>query len=298
MSGSGPSRNLPVGSVLRGTYTIEAVLGEGAFGTVYRVSHRYLGTQAMKVFHAMADPVNARGIIEEAITLSGLIDPHVVRVYEANVLDSTERQQFYMTMEFVPGGTLSSFLDRKVRLDPLSAVKTAWQICSGVGAAHRCSPPIVHRDVKPQNVLIQSVSVDGTPRVKVGDFGLARHVDADSLMTRAAGTVHYLAPEAAWGFCTPASDVYAAGVVLFQLLTGLFPFPIGRAEDMTTASGAREAVLRSRQRPPAPPSAFRMGLPRQVDAVVLRALSADPQDRYRDANALARDLESLVRSLE
>ena len=294
MSEFARDRRLSPGEVVRGTYTVEETLGSGAFSTVYRVRHRFLGTQAMKVFRTGAAMPSVDAVVGEASILANLLDPHVVRVFEANTLDVMPPEQPYLTMEFVAGGTLEAFLDRTLRLHPLSALKTARQICTGLGAAHRTTPSIVHRDVKPQNILVWAVSPHGTPQVKVGDFGLAKHVDPDSQMTRAAGTLLYLAPEAIWGFHTPASDVYSAAVVLFRMLTGMFPFPLPDDADTSTAANAREAVLRSRQAIPPPPSRFRLGLPTQIDGVVRRALAPESRDRFLDTNVFGAELDRLI----
>lgn len=294
MSASEADSRPALGDVVRGTYAVEELLGVGTFGSVYKVRHRFLGIQAMKVFRVNEGGPSVEAVVEEARILSALLHPCIVRVFEANTLDDTSAQQPYMTMEFVPGGTLDAFLERKVRLSPLSALKTAEQICAGLAAAHSSSPPIVHRDVKPSNVLVSSVSLNGTPQIKIADFGLAKHVDPTSLMTRAAGTLHYLAPEAAWGYHSPSSDVYSTGVVLYQMLTGTFPFAIPSDQDVSTLAGARDAVLQSRRELPPPPSRFRMGLAWSIEAVVLRALAPEANDRYPHAMAFADDLGRLV----
>ncbi len=293
MSASAPEDALAVGEIVRDTYTVEAHLGGGAFGAVYRVRHRFLGPQAMKVVRTGPSLPSIEEVLEEARLLATLIDPHVVRVFDANTVTTDSGERPYLTMELVVGGNLEEVLARKVRLNPLSALKTARQICAGLGVAHSRQPPVVHRDVKPQNVLVHSVSVHGTPQVKVGDFGLARHVDPDSRMSAAAGTLHYLPPEAAWGFHTPAGDVYATGVVLYQMLTGIFPFPLVEGH-VDTLEQRRIALLSARRVPPAPPSRYCLGLPTQMDALVLRALAPDPLQRYPDALVLGQQLDHLI----
>lgn len=272
-------------------------LGQGSYGTVYKVRHRLLGVQAMKVFRVTDAGPTVEQVIGEALILSKLSDPHVVRVFEANTIDDSFPQEPYMTMEFIAGGTLESLLERRVRLQTLSALKAARQICAGLAAAHRQIPPIVHRDLTAQNVLIDSISPHGTPQVKVADFGLAKHVDPDSRMVRAAGTLAYLAPEAAWGFATPSSDVYSLGVLLYRLLTGVFPFPLVARSEMTTAASARNALLQSRRVEAPPLSRFSLVQMDKIQPLVEKALAVDPHERFRDAVELGRQLDSLLGEL-
>ena len=294
MSLSGAEAALVPGEVVRGTYTVEALLGAGAFSAVYKVRHRFLGVQAMKVFHRDRRAPNVEDVMKEAVILSGLQDPHVVRVFEANTTDGASAGWPYLTMEYAPGGTLEEHLERRVRLNPLSSLKTARQACAGLAAAHQAQPPIVHRDVKPQNILLWGVSVNGTPQVKIGDFGLAQHVDPESLMTRAAGTIHYLAPEATWGYHSPTSDVYSLAVVLYRTLTGVFPFALPDEEDRSNLESIRSAVARVRRTPAIPPSVFRLGLPRHIDGLVARALAPMPAERFNDAVEFGSALDRLI----
>jgi len=271
--------------VVRDTYVIERELGRGAFGSVFRVRHRLLGTQALKLFRADSG-IEAGEVIQEAIVLNRLVHPHVVRCFEANVMDESEPPLCYMTMEYLDGGTLEDKLQAKVRLGVDDALDIAAQVSMALGAGHALRPALVHRDVKPQNILIVS-DEPGSWNVKLGDFGLAKHVDPDTLMTRAAGTLLYLAPESVWGVHSPASDVYALGVVLYRMLTGVFPFPLRSSVDTSTAAAARSAASEARKAPPAPPSRFRLGLRSNIDEVVLAALQPVPSDRPPDGNALA-----------
>jgi serine/threonine protein kinase len=300
MSGYEANPDLPIGTLIRGTYTVEKRLGEGAFGVVYRVRHRFLGSQAMKVLATKSNDAGATSgeIIEEARVLATLVDPHVIRLFEANTLDPDLGGYPFITMEYVHGGTLESFLDAWVRLHPLSALKVARQICTGLGIAHRHDPPIVHRDITGCNVLVSSVSPHGTPQIKVGDFGLACYIDLDSRMVRPAGTLVYLAPEAIWGYHTPTSDVYSIGVLLYRLLTGVYPFPLPSSSDRATAATLREAILRSHRTVPLPPSAFRPELSRDVDVLLRRVLAPDAHSRPQDAVAFGSELDDILRHLQ
>jgi eukaryotic-like serine/threonine-protein kinase len=268
----GPAAHrLRPGDLVRGVYVVERELGSGAFGTVYRVRHRLLGHQAMKVYR-LADAARVADALGEARLLMGLAHPNLIRMFDANTVDGARPEPLYMTMEYVDGGTLWQTLEVRVRLSVAEAVSIARQVCAGLAVAHASSPPIVHRDVKPQNILM------ARDRAKLGDFGLACQVDPHSLMARSGGTLGYVAPEAAWGFHTPASDVYSIGVVLFRMLTGMPPQPAG------PATGHWE---------PPPPSRFRLGIGGSLDELVLRALAREPADRF----ASAVDLEAALGNL-
>jgi serine/threonine-protein kinase len=296
MSASAPEQLLEPGTVIRNTLTVEGVLGTGAFGTVYRVRHRFLGTQAMKVFRVGLGRPSADEILVEARLLSGLVHPNIVRVHDASTLTLEGEERPYMTMEFVAGGSLEDALARRTRLNTLSAVAVVSQLCSALEVAHSAQPPIVHRDIKLQNILVSRISNQGMFSVKLGDFGLARPVDRYSLMTTAAGTLAYLAPESGWGVYTPASDVYACAIVLYRLLTGVFPF--APVESEMAEAALRDAVARTRRHLPPPPSRYCLGLPTQLDDVTLRALAPDPSDRFRDAAAFGCQLRDIVGTLQ
>jgi len=275
---------LSPGQVVRDTYEVERLLGEGGFAEVYRVKHRFMGRQAMKVFKA---PGLALEDIErdlaEALLLSRIKHPNIVEVYDANVLH-TERGCFgYFTMTYVPGGTLERYWRSfGAELMPIEqVVEIGRQICRGLAVAHSSSPPIVHRDIKPQNVLV-GFGPDGL-HVRLTDFGLAKAVNPLTLLVSAKGTLGFKPPESLENIDSCAADVWGVGTILYLLLTDEMPFPALNARDIGEASRFL--------RPIRPPSIYNVNVDAGLESIVYRCLAASPSDRYADANELLHDLE-------
>jgi serine/threonine-protein kinase len=275
---------LEQGENLHGTYEVERYLGEGAFAEVYRVQHRILGRQAMKVFKRSG--VTEDQIVEmlsEAILLSKIGHPNLIRVFDANVLERPEGPRGFFTMEYVAGGTLDRlWRSYRKRLMPVDeAVAVIRQVCSGLAVAHDASPPIVHRDLKPQNLL---VGYDGAGlRVRVSDFGLAKQVHPLTLLASARGTLGFKPPEAFSNMDSPASDVWALGTTLYLLLTDRMPFPMLANRDLD-AAGVCVGTLR-------PPSFYNICVDPLLEKLITRCLQPDPASRYPDARALLEALE-------
>jgi serine/threonine protein kinase len=274
-----------------GKYVVERFLGDGAFAEVYRVRHEYLGRQALKVFRGAGmtqDEINA--VLEEAIMLSKLGHPNVVRVFDANTLDSAHGRCGYFTMEFVAGGSLERFWkSHGARFVPVdTTVQILSQVCRGLSVAHGESPPIVHRDIKPQNILV-GYDANGL-RVRVSDFGLAKRVNPTSLMASARGTVAFKAPET---FANPysdscAGDVWAIGTVAYLLLTDHLPYT--GVTELDLIKGATKGT--AFDQPLLVPSKLNLDIDPGLDRIVLKALALDPQDRYPDAPAMLDDLDA------
>ena len=268
------------GTVIGGTYEVGSFVGRGAYGDVYRVRHRFLGEQALKLVEVGPDAPPFEELLNEARVLATLSHPHVVRVFDADVYESAEGSLPFFTMEYVAGGTLAAVSSRRIRLGVDEALDAAAQMLSGLEAAHSLSPPVLHRDVTPGNVLIASEQ----PLVlKLSDFGLAGHVHPDTRLLRAAGTIRYQPPEAAWGYASEASDLYAVALILYELLTGVAAFPLGQEAELGTSVGVAAALRTSREAPPGPPSVYRRELSPAIDALVLSALAPKPADRFQSA---------------
>jgi serine/threonine protein kinase len=280
-------RLLKEGELVRDTYEVERFLGEGAFAEVYRVKHRFLGRQAMKVFKRVGMNLDEiHEMLGEAILLSRIGHPNIVRVFDANVLKTPRGTCGYFTMENVPGGSLDKFWrSYGGQLVPIgTAIDLIKQVCRGIAQGHREKPPIIHRDIKPQNVLV-GYEPDGL-RARVSDFGLAKKVNPLTMLATAAGTLAFKAPEAfaddKGDSC--AGDVWGIGVTLYLLLTDRLPFEMPANINWTTKNLFEKPVV--------PPSEINPDVNRSLDAVVLKALEKRSSDRYPTAKELLNALEN------
>jgi len=268
---------------IRDTYTIDSFLGEGAFGSVYVVRHKYLGIQVLKIFHPGIIPKEQEPeLFNEAYILSKITHKNVVRVYEANSFEYNGNRYCYIAMEYVKDGTLSNYIEKLVRLPIETAINIQSGICCGLAQLHKLEPPLVHRDVKPQNIMI---SIDNGVTAKISDFGLVKHVDPITRMTEAAGTLAYLPPEGFWGYETPASDVFSAGIIFYIMLAGVTPFEIPAGHKYTKKEDIKNTIIASRNKKPEPPSKFNLDLDDEINDIVLMALEPNIKKRYQDAEA-------------
>lgn len=260
-----------VGRLLDGRYRIDARIAAGGMATVYRaVDTRLDRVLALKVMHPAlaADAVFVDRFIREAKSVARLAHPNVVAVFD----QGTDGPYVYLAMEYVSGCTLRDVLRERGALQPRAALDILEPVLAALGAAHRAG--FVHRDMKPENVLIGD---DG--RVKVADFGLVRSVDSVTNTTGSVlGTVSYLAPEQIENGVTDTRvDVYACGVVLYEMLTGSKPH-LGGTPAQVLYQHLHEDVP--------PPSAAVPGLPAGLDALALHATARDPELRPYDAASL------------
>ena len=280
-------RLLQDGQSIRDTYEVERFLGEGAFAEVYRVKHRFLGRQAMKVFKRVGMNLDEiQDMLGEAILLSRIGHPNIVRVFDANVLETPRGTCGYFTMENISGGSLDKFWrSHGTKIVPVeTTVDLIKQVCRGIALAHREKPPIIHRDIKPQNILV-GYEADGL-RARVSDFGLAKKVNPLTLLATAAGTLAFKPPEAfaerKGDSCT--ADVWAIGATLYLLLTDMLPFKI-----------PNDANWQSKNlfdKPVKPPSEINPDVNRSLDAIILKTLEKKVGDRYPTAKELLTALEN------
>ncbi|WP_329194594.1 MULTISPECIES: Stk1 family PASTA domain-containing Ser/Thr kinase [unclassified Streptomyces] len=260
-----------VGQTLDGRYRIDARIAAGGMATVYRALDTRLDrVLALKVMHPAlaADAAFVDRFIREAKSVARLAHPNVVAVFD----QGTDGPYTYLAMEYVSGCTLRDVLRQRGALQPRAALDILEPVLAALGAAHRAG--FVHRDMKPENVLIGD---DG--RVKVADFGLVRSVDTVTSTTGSVlGTVSYLAPEQIENGVTDTRvDVYACGVVFYEMLTGSKPH---------TGGSPAQVLYQHLNEDVPPPSAAVPGLPACLDSLVARATARDPQLRPSDAAAL------------
>ena len=278
---------LSEGQTVRDTYEVERFIGQGAFAEVYRVKHRFLGRQAMKVFKRVGMTLDdTHEMLSEAILLSRIGHPNIVRVFDANILETPNGNCGYFTMEHVPGGSLDKFWrSHGGQLVPVeTAIDVIKQVCRGLAPAHREKPPLVHRDIKPQNILV-GYEADGL-RARVSDFGLAKKVNPLTLLATAAGTLAFKPPEAfaerKGDSC--AADVWAIGATLYLLLTDRLPFEM----PADVSWGSKNLFAK----PVSPPSEINPDVNRALDSILMKTLEKKVDNRYPTAKELLTALES------
>ncbi|HEY0617015.1 MAG TPA: protein kinase, partial [Kribbella sp.] len=274
-----------VGRVLDGRYRVGARVAKGGMATVYEALDMRLDRiVALKVMHlGLGDDAEfGRRFVAEARAAARLSHPNVVAVFDQGDDDGT----LFLAMEYVPGRTLRDVIRQQAPLPPARALDLLAPVLSALSAAHDAG--IVHRDIKPENVLISN---DGT--VKVADFGLARAVTTTGNTATQGllmGTVSYLAPELVTdGSADARSDVYSAGILLYELLTGNKPH--------TGDTPIQVAYAHVHADVP-PPSQIQPGIPPYVDALVQRATARDRDIRPADARVLSRQVRRVRSALE
>jgi serine/threonine-protein kinase len=285
---------LEEGAAIRDTYEIERFLGEGAFAEVYRVRHRYLGRQALKLFKLPGLTTSeVQDMLGEAVLLSKIDHPNIVRVFDANTITIEDQVFGYFTMEHVAGGSLDRFWRSfGAQFVPVPiAVDLVKQVCRGLAASHSQDPPIIHRDIKPQNILV-GYQADGL-RAKVSDFGLAKKVNPLTLMATSRGTRQFKAPEALHDVNSDslAGDVWAIGMTLYLLLTDKLPFEV--PDDyvhLNTSKAFQESLV--------PPSQVNAICDSSLDHIIARSLAIEPKQRYVSAVELLADLDAWAPKLQ
>ena len=238
--------------------------------------NRYVSIKVLRAQYS-SDEDFVRRFGREAQAAASLSHPNVVNIYDVGV----EGEDHYIVMEFVDGRTLKEVIQERGPLPVTEAIEITKQICSALGHAHENN--IVHRDIKPHNILI---SKDG--RVKVTDFGIARAITSNTITQDGSvlGSVHYFSPEQARGGITDVkSDIYSLGVVLYEMITGELPFS-GETPISVAIKHLQENFMEPRQINP--------GLPQSVENIVLKSLVKNPQVRYQTARDMLRDLEKAL----
>ncbi len=272
-----------IGRLLDGRYQVRSRIARGGMATVYVATDLRLERRvAVKVMHGhLADDSAFRDrFIQEARSAARLAHPNVVNVFD----QGQDSDMAYLVMEYLPGMTLRELLQEYERLTPEQTLDILEAVLSGLAAAHKAG--IVHRDLKPENVLLAD---DG--RIKIGDFGLARAVSANTATGQALlGTIAYLSPELVTrGIADTRSDIYAVGIMMYEMLAGEQPFK-GEQPMQIAYQHANDQVPT--------PSIANASVPVELDELVLWATARDPEQRPRDARALLDELYAVQNRLD
>ena len=274
-----------IGRIISGRYVIQAIVGTGGMAVVYRAfdkkKNRIVAIKVLRPEYE-SDEEFVRRFSREAEAASKVSHENIV-----NMLDvGTDGDLRYIVMEYVDGQTLKDMIRQQGYIDPDTAIRMTIRILAAVDHAHRNG--IVHRDIKPQNIL-----VDANGRVKVADFGIARlkaaqttRIDSDGQGVSALGSVHYFSPEQARGeVADEKSDLYSVGVVMYEMLTGMVPFD-GETSVSVALKHVHEAPKSMRE--------HREDISKALDEVVMRALCKDSTKRYQSAAEMAADLRKTI----
>ena len=267
------------GMFLADRYEILEQIGTGGMSDVYRAKchklNRFVAIKVLKKEYS-EDKTFVSKFRAEAQAAAGLTHPNIVNVYDVG----DENGIYYIVMELVEGITLKKYIEKKGKIPYKEAVSIAIQVAKGMQAAH--SHHIVHRDIKPQNIII---SRDG--KVKVTDFGIAKAASSSTITSSTMGSVHYISPEQArGGYSDERSDIYSFGITLFEMLTGTVPF-----DGDSTVSVAVQHIQEEIPKP----STVADGIPVSIDMIVLKCTQKKTERRYQDAAELIADLKkSLV----
>ena len=262
------------GDFLQNRYEIINCIGSGGMSDVYKARdhklNRYVAIKVLKAeFRGDREFVSKFRV--EAQAAAGLAHPNIVNVFDVG----EENGNYFIVMELVEGITLKLYIQNRGRLSVREAVGISLQVAAGLEAAHNNG--IIHRDVKPQNIII---STDGT--AKVADFGIARAATSDTINSNVMGSVHYSAPEQSrGGFSDARSDIYSLGITMYEMVTGRLPFNGDTA--VTVALAHIEETL-------VPPETYNPAIPKSLEQIIIKCVEKEPENRYQDIETLIRDL--------
>ena len=264
-------------TLIDGRYELRALAGSGGMADVYlaydRVLDRHVAIKLLKARY-VEDEEFVERFRREAKSAAALVNRYIIPIFDWGEADDGS---YYIVMEYVPAGDLEDRMKGEGRLSPNAAADVALQVAEALQAAHERG--IIHRDVKPRNILIA-----GSGHIKVADFGIARAVESTTISQSGdiLGSMNYMSPEQAAGKRVgPGSDLYSLGVVLYEMLTGSVPFDVAAPADV-----AAEHI----EKPPPRPKTLNPEVPEGVDAIVMRLLATNPEDRYGSADEVIADL--------
>lgn len=278
-----------------GKFEVKKFLGEGSFAKVYLVNHNYLDTlMAIKIVKEPLNiSTNKKEIFSEVTLASQLRHENIISIYDAAEITDFEdgKSHAYFVMEYVSGGDLEEFLNSFIQNDMFMPVGRSLdlikQILMGLNTLHSANPPIVHRDLKPKNVLL-SFNSSGDIVIKISDFGFAKAVTTGISDIDIAGTRPFMAPEIFNKSVSTGSDVYAVGVMFYQLLTNCYPY------DVDKYTNEELIDLKPWQEELKPPSYYNNKVSQDLDRIVLKCLEVDSSLRYIDAGDLLNDVENAI----
>ena len=278
-----------------GKFEVKKFLGEGSFAKVYLVNHNYLDTlMAMKIIkEPLSTTTNKKDVFREVTLACQLRHENIISIFDAAEISDFEdgKNHAYFVMEYVSGGDLEHFLNSYVEISRFMPIKLCMdlirQILSGLNTLHSANPPIIHRDLKTNNVLL-SFNACGDIIIKISDFGFAKEVTTGISDIDIAGTRPYMAPELFNKSVSTRSDIYAVGVMFYQLLTNRYPYNVGEytIEELVELKPWKKDLK--------PPSYYNDQVPDILDSIVLKCLDINANNRYADAGDLLIDVENAI----
>lgn len=293
-----------------GQYEVKKFLGAGSFAEVYLVNHNYLDDlRAMKIIkEPLGSASNTKKVFHEVMLATQLRHENIISIYDAGVIstfgqdiegkftlikkDGVARDDWaYFIMEYVQGGDLeqylTSFINSNISMPILRVLDIIRQILLGLNTLHSSKPPIVHRDLKPNNILL-SFNSEGEIVIKISDFGFAKEVSTSTIDVEVAGNKNYMAPECYKKVFSTKTDIYAVGVIFYQILTNHCPYNINRfdlPEVLDNTPWKKSLIV---------PSHYRSEIPKYIDDVLVKCLAINPLERYQDAMELLKDVEKCI----
>lgn len=268
-----------IGTVLGNRYEILTEIGSGGMAKVYKARCRYLQRiVAVKILKEefREDSEFLKRFDTEAQAAASLTHPNIVQIYDVG----RDHNKYYIVMEYVDGITLKEYIENRGNLEWREAVNISIQMCSALSKAH--SRNIIHRDIKPHNIIMTS---DGVP--KVADFGIARSVTSDTSTMKidTVGSVHYSSPEQArGGYTDEKSDIYSIGVTIYEMVTGKLPFDGETPVAVALKHITEEPIL---------PSTIKPCIPQALNQIIIKAMAKSKQERYETVSELINDLENI-----
>lgn len=271
---------LTVGTYLADRYEILSKIGAGGMSDVYKakdhILSRFVAVKVLKTEFS-EDRSFVSKFRTEAQSAAGLEHPNIVNIYDVG----SEEGLYYIVMEYVEGITLKTYIEKKGQLSFKEAVSIAIQVARGIESAH--AKQIIHRDIKPQNIII---STEG--KVKVTDFGIAKAASSNTISSDVMGSVHYSSPEQARnGFVDGRSDIYSLGIVMYEMVTGRVPFD----GDTTVA-----VAIQHLQEEIIPPGNYAQDLPVSLEKIILKCAQKNPDRRYQSIGELLEDLRQALKT--